>query len=271
MDNNFYKILETFKKLNESTFQESAMSEADQLITDLVNGDADVYDVYAHPKTPIEAYVSKIIHKYYEDVVIDTGMHADDDVESILDRVLDHMKHDYQVKEGSMTSAEHHPSGAKFGGYWKGADQNPPRSGQGVGGMEECTEPMSLEDQLRARWAETKRAKGLDEAGANNPAQATGAVAGGTPATPGAVDPKELANTQQNLNKLKSAGVPIPNVNQAAKSVMKDPNNPATPMSAQDKQVNQNLGLAMKNLLDKGNPSQVGQLSNIIKQAQQGQ
>ena len=52
---------------------------------------------------------------------------------------------------------------------------------------------------------------------------------------------------------------------------MKDPSNPATPMSAQDKQVNQNLGLAMKNLLDKGNPSQVGQLSNIIKQAQQGQ
>ena len=176
-----------------------------------------------------------------------------------------------ELDEGSMTSAEHHPSGAKFGGYWKGTQKSPPRSGQGVGGMEECTEPMSLEDQLRARWAETKRAKGLDEAGANNPAQATGGVAGGTTAAPGAVDPKELANTQQNLNKLKSAGVAIPNVNQAAKSVMKDPNNPATPMSAQDKQVNQNLGLAMKNLLDKGNPSQVGQLSNIIKQAQQGQ
>lgn len=148
-----------------------------------------------------------------------------------------------------------------------------PFKGRLVGASEsietECDAPVSLADKLRARWEQTKREKGLAEAGANNPAQGT--TAGGAPTAPGAIDPKELANTQQNLNKLKSAGVPIPNVTQAAKTVMKDPSDPTTPMSAQDKQVNANLGLAMKNLLDKGNPSQVGQVAAAIKQAQQGQ
>jgi hypothetical protein len=162
------------------------------------------------------------------------------------------------------------------GEQWRGTDAGTPGtklvgSSESVEQESEAAQP-TLAAKLKARWEKTKREKGLEEAGANNPAQAT-TTAGGTSNTtaPGLVDPKELANTQQNLNKLKSAGVAIPNVAQAAKSVMKDPGNPATPMSAQDKQVNQNLGLAMKNLLDKGNPSQVGQLSNIIKQAQQGQ
>ena len=154
--------------------------------------------------------------------------------------------------------------GQKPGEQWRGTDAGTPGK-KLVGASEsvemECEEPVSLADKLKARWEQTKREKGLAEAGANNPAQVGGATA---PVTP---DPKELADTQQNLNKLKSAGVAIPNVAQAAKTVLKDPTNPSTPMSAQDKQVNQNLGLAMKNLLDKGNPSQVGQLSNIIKQA----
>jgi len=122
---------------------------------------------------------------------------------------------------------------------------------------------VSLADKLKAQWEKTKKEKGLGEAGANNTAPGTGAQ-------PGAIDPKELAVAQQNINKLKSAGVPIPNVQQAAKTVMKDPTDPATPMSAQDKQVDQNLGLAMSNLIANGDPSQVGQLANIIKKAQQG-
>lgn len=151
----------------------------------------------------------------------------------------------------------------KAGDQWKGTDVGTP--GNKLVG--ESDAPMTLTDKLKARWEATKREKGLAEAGANNPAQAT--TAGGT--APAAPTPQEIAATQQNVNKLKSAGVAIPNTAQAAKTVLKDPTNPATPMNAQDKQVDQNLGLAMSNLLAKGNPSQVGQLANIIKQAQQGQ
>lgn len=166
-------------------------------------------------------------------------------------------------------------AGQKPGEQWRGTDPGTPGtklvgSSESVENESEAAQP-TLANRLKARWEKTKREKGLEEAGANNPTQAT--TAGGTSSTtaPGVVDPKELAATQQNINKLKSAGVPIPNVQQAAKTVMKDPSDPKTPMSAQDKQVNQNLGLAMKNLLDKGNPSQIGQVAQAIKQAQQGQ
>jgi hypothetical protein len=165
--------------------------------------------------------------------------------------------------------------GQKPGDQWRGTDAGTPGN-KLVGASEsleqECKEPATLADKLRARWEQTKREKGLAEAGANNPAQAT--TAGGTaPTAPTPPTPQEIAATQQNVNKLKSAGVAIPNTAQAAKTVLKDPTNPATPMNAQDKQIDQNLGMTMSNLLAKGNPSQVGQVANAIKQAQtqQGQ
>ena len=272
MDNNFYKILETFKKLNESTFQESVASEADQLITDLVNGDADVYDVYAHPTTPIETYVSEIIHKYYEDVVIDTGMHADDDVESILDRVLDHMKHDYQVKEGSMASAEHHASGARFGGYWKGSDKNPPRPGQGVGGMEECAETKSLEQKLRDRWEQTKREKGLSEAGANNPApggtstpvaQPTNTTQPQSTAQPATA--QDAQKIKQNLQSLKSKvpGLDVNKTTQALTTADADQQ-----LSTQDQQaLSKSLASPIADIAK--NPQLAGQLTQLINKGQQ--
>jgi len=46
------------------------------------------------------------------------------------------------MKEGSMAAAAHHPDGPKFGGYWKGTDPNPPKPGQGFGGLEELDNPM---------------------------------------------------------------------------------------------------------------------------------
>jgi hypothetical protein len=235
MDNNFSKILETFKRLDEGQTKHAMWADAERMTR--------------------EQFCDKWGNEHGE----------------FWDNIMG------ELDEDSMSGAEQHATGPEFTGYWKGTDSRTPGKHM-VGaaeGVEECDEPMSLADRLKARWAETKRSKGLDEAGANNPAQATGP--GGAPAgqtaAPGAVDPKELAAAQQNINKLKSAGVPIANVQQAAKTVMKDPSNPKTPMSAQDKQVNQNLGLAMKNLLDKGNPSQVGQVAQVIKQAQaqQGQ
>jgi len=36
-----------------------------------------------------------------------------------------------------MSAAAHHPSGAKFGGYYKGTQKGAPRPGQGFGSMEE--------------------------------------------------------------------------------------------------------------------------------------
>lgn len=178
-----------------------------------------------------------------------------------------------KLNEGTMASAEQHKTGPNnFTGYWKGTDAGTPGNKM-VGASEsveqECEEPMSLADKLKARWEETKREKGLAEAGANNPAQGTTAGTPGVAPTP--PTPQELAATQQNVNKLKSAGVPIANTTQAAQTALKDPTNPATPINAQDKKIDQTLGNTMSNLLAKGNPSQVGQLANIIKQAQQGQ
>jgi len=87
-----YQILESLKRVEES------MSEADLLIQDIVNGRVDIYDVYAHPKDEVEKYVSEIIHNYYDEVVIDTGLHAKDDFEPIFDRVVDQLQKDYNVE-----------------------------------------------------------------------------------------------------------------------------------------------------------------------------
>ena len=48
--------------------------------------------------------------------------------------------------EGTMSGAEQHPTGPKFGGYWKGTQKTPPKPGQGVGGMEETVKPGMMKD-----------------------------------------------------------------------------------------------------------------------------
>jgi len=238
MDNNFYKILETFKQLNEGSTKEYYWSLADQMDRE----------------------------QFIDYTTSELGQSAEE-----MSEFWDSINGGFD--EGSMASAEQHSTGPKFSGYWKGTDARTPGQHM-VGGadesVEECGKPMSLSDRLRARWAETKRETGLDETGANNPAQATGTAGVTAPADP-AAQAKELASAQQNINKLKSAGVAIPNVQAAAKTVLKDPTDPKTPVTPQDKLVKQNLGMAMANLLDKGNPSQVGQVAQAIKQAGQGQ
>ena len=47
------------------------------------------------------------------------------------------------VEEGSMSAAEHHRSGAHFGGYYGATQKGPPRPGQGAGGCEESVDPDS--------------------------------------------------------------------------------------------------------------------------------
>ena len=77
-------------------------------------------------------------------------------------KAINMKKHHIRPKnEDSMAAAEHNPRGAKFGGYWKGTDKNPPRPGQGVGGCEE-----SIEEAIAREWKAY-----VQEAGASNPAQ----------------------------------------------------------------------------------------------------
>ena len=134
---------------------------------------------------------------------------------------------------------------------------------------QECNQPMTLADKLKARWEETKRQTGLQEYGMTTGGTATGASAPGAPAT-GQADPaaqaKQVAAVQQNVNKLKSAGANIPNVNQAVQSISKDP--ATSPVTAQDKQVAGGLGQEIEQLA-KGDPNTVNQLATLIQKSKQ--
>jgi hypothetical protein len=182
-----------------------------------------------------------------------------------------------RLDEGTMARAEQHSKGPKFTGYWKGTDKATPGNHM-VGAsesVEECGEPMSLEDRLRARWEETKRSKGLTEYGMTTGGTAVGgAGATNNPANP--VDAqkmaKELNQTQQNLNKLKSVGVNLPTgVSQAAKSTVATAANPGAVtgqgMDQNAKKTTMGLGQEMEKLMATGNQSQVQQVANAIKQA----
>ena len=107
--------------------------------------------------------------------------------------------------------------------------------------------------------------KPVTEAGANNPPQ------GSSPADAA----RQLTTAQQNLNKLKSAGVNLPiGVSQAAQSAIDTAKNPGAvagqAMDADDKKTATALGQELSQAVAKGSPSQMGQLANILKQIEQG-
>lgn len=180
-----------------------------------------------------------------------------------------------KLDESSMTSAEKHSTGPSFTGYWKGTDAGTPGNKM-VGAsesVEECGEPMTLADKLRARWEETKAEKGLTEYGMTTGGTAMPS-AGATGANP--VDAQKTAQdinqAQQNLNKLKAAGVSLPTgVGQAAKSAVTTAANPAAAtgqgMDSNAKKTAMGLGAEMEKLMTSGNQSQVQQVANAIKQA----
>ena len=167
--------------------------------------------------------------------------------------------------------------GQKPGEQWRGTDAGTPGN-KLVGASEstemECDTNMSpLEQKLRARWEETKRTKGLTE---------YGMTTGGTTAQPGggtgnpvdaAKTAQEINQAQQNLNKLKSAGVALPQgVSTAAKATVATTNNPqATPtgngMDQNAKKTAMGLGQEMEHLLANGDPSQIQQVANVIKKS----
>jgi hypothetical protein len=181
------------------------------------------------------------------------------------------------VEESTMANAEKHSTGPKFTGYWKGKDAATPGNKM-VGASEsvetECEQSMTLADKLRARWEETKRARGLQEYGMTT----GGTVAPQGGSTPGSnpVDAQKTAQqinqAQQNLNKLKAAGVSLPtSVGQAAKSAVTTAGNPGAVtgqgMDSNAKKTAMGLGQEMEKLMTTGNQSQVQQVANAIKQA----
>jgi hypothetical protein len=102
-----------------------------------------------------------------------------------------------------------------------------------------------------------------------------GMTGGGTAVQPQATDPaqaaKDLTVAQQNLNKLKSAGIALPaGVSQAAKTVVGVTNNPTAPQTPADRKTTGALGQGLEQLLAKGDPGQVNQLAAMIKKVQQG-
>jgi hypothetical protein len=77
------------------SLKESGMGEADLLFQEIARGNVDIYDIYAHPKTAVEKFVSDQIHEKYNEVAAEQGYHLDDDVEQILDRIQRELEAEY--------------------------------------------------------------------------------------------------------------------------------------------------------------------------------
>lgn len=170
-----------------------------------------------------------------------------------------------ELDEGTMADAEHHERGPKFTGYWKGKDKATPGNKM-VGSCEESIE-LEEDGELEAELREAFGAY-LKEYGAIGATGAAGApnTAGGV-ANNQAATAKELNTAQQNLNKLKTAGVQLPTgVSQAAQTAVKDP---SLPQTTQDKKTSMALGQTVQQLVDKGSPSDVSQVANAIKKISQ--
>jgi hypothetical protein len=105
--------------------------------------------------------------------------------------------------EGSMEQAEHHPRGAKFGGYWKGTQKSPPRPGQGIGGACE-----SIENEIAHEWYSYLQEYGMTTGGTT---LGGGTSPSSTSSSSNPVDQakmaKELSDIGKGVNKAKSAGV----------------------------------------------------------------
>jgi hypothetical protein len=217
MDNNFYKILESFKRVNEGQVK--------QMLWDL--SDRMSREQFIDYTTSEMGYDADEMAEFWD------GIHGELDEE--------------------------------FTGYWKGTDKRTPGRHM-VGASEsvetECGAPMSLADKLKARWEETKREKGLQEYG-----MTTGGTQNPTAQATPADLAKQTADVQQDVNKLKSAGVNIPSGSQAVQSLMKDP--VKDPASQLDKTIDAGLGQEIQKIVTKGQPNDVNQLAALIKKVNQ--
>jgi len=192
--------------------------------------------------------------------------------------------------ENTMQQAAQKPTGPKFVGKAPGVSTAAQAKSKLVGGCEESaiatnyTQGPKIDDSRstingmneQERKLFVRYQRFLGEYG---PTTSTyGSTGTGTNAVDATKAAKELQNTQQNLNKLKSAGVNMPKgVGTTAKSTMNTANNPnattPTGMNAAnqtDKGVAMNMGAEMEKLVATGKPAQVQQVANAIKQAKTG-
>jgi hypothetical protein len=69
--------------------------EVKQVLAQVGTGDLDIYEVLVNPRNPAEQQASKIIQSMYDDAVTNFGLHPDDDVDEILDKVQDKLEIKY--------------------------------------------------------------------------------------------------------------------------------------------------------------------------------
>jgi hypothetical protein len=239
MDNHFNNILQTFKKLNEGSTKDYYWSLAERMDRE----------------------------QFIEYTTTELGQDPNE-----MSDFWDSINGD--LDESTRFSFAGEPE-QKAGDQVRGTDVAQPNgtkhpfNGRLVG---ECDAPMTLTDKLRARWEETKRAKGLQEYGMTT----GGTTAPGTGPTPGINqnDPKAQAEKQQTttnaLNQLKSAGLTIPNMSQAVKTTLKT-DDPKAQLNQQDKNVDMGFGQTLGKILTTAQPNDIGQLKNIIKKISQDQ
>jgi hypothetical protein len=98
----------------------------------------------------------------------------------------------------------------------------------------------------------------INEFGADNPGQQSQ-----TPQD----QARELATTQQSLNKLKSAGANITNVQQAARTVLKPQDKPMDPTDM--KQLS-GWGKDIEQMIDSDDPAIISQLASLMQKAKKG-
>jgi hypothetical protein len=189
----------------------------------------------------------------------DYGRHADvkgpfSDEES----AVRYAQMNYDLEESSMTSAQQHKSGAKFGGYWKGTDKGTPKPGQGVGGMEE-----SVEQEIREGYNSY-----LAELGANNGPASTNISTAAAPA-PATATP--TANTQQDAEKIKQSlqamksKVPNLDVNKATQALTKT--DAEQPLGSTDQQALAGMAAPLADVAK--NPQLAGQLTQLFNKGLQ--
>jgi hypothetical protein len=286
MDNNFSKILDIFKRLDETFNRDDIVIDGKQVNLNTIQIDGidtndypDFVDAYIGNAsfvdgTPLSDDQCLALSQNYPQVVSDN---IQDQLIDAGDAMHDAYKHG-DFSEDSMVSAKKHSTGPEFTGYWKGTDKRTPGKhmvGAAEGAEQECEQPVSLSDKLKARWEETKRAKGLQEYGAPNTASAGGntmaGLAGATTPQDQQKIAKQMQNTQTNLNKLKSVGLPLATgVSQAAQTAVKTVNNPAAIPTQQDKKIGLGLGGELEQMIAKADPGQISQVANVLKKIKQG-
>jgi hypothetical protein len=77
------------------TGMNEGMGEADMIVQDIISGEQDAYSILSNPASQEEKYVSQLLQKEFDDVVIETGLNPDDDLEEILNLAVEQLAKKY--------------------------------------------------------------------------------------------------------------------------------------------------------------------------------